>query len=212
MGNSIWVPKIFRPSLEITSFAGWSWLQVLSGVFFHQFDRFLIGAVLGAVPLAAYAACLQIAQQIHALPAALFSFLIASANRCEFDPQQNKKFVISGIVVALMIGMPIIFLAPEILALWMGLGFANDYHIILRVLAGGYMLLSLNVVPHYLNLAIGHARFISVLNLTGGVLTLFLGLWAMNGWGLVGVAASKYAYGCVLLISYFSIRWIGNDL
>lgn len=74
------------------------------------------------------------------------------------------------------------------------------------LLAGSYLLLSMNVVPHYLNLAQGNAQFISILNLMGGLITLILCLWLIDDLGLDGVAGSKFAYGLVLLGAYIRLR------
>lgn len=206
MGRAICVPRYSVPISEMPAFAGWNWLQILAGVMFHQFDRFLIGAVLGAVPLAAYAVCLQVAQQIHALPAALFSFLLPRASRRDEASRQTLKMTLVGVLVSFFLGIPVILLAPRILEWWMGPTFAAEHGTLLMTLAGGYLLLSINVVPHYLNLAAGHARFISILNLIGGFATLILCVWLINGSGLWGVAASKFAYGFVLMMSYMRLR------
>lgn len=87
IGREIWVPQLSVPISGMSSFAGWNYLQILAGVMFHQFDRFLIGAVLGAAPLAAYIICLQVAQQIHALPTAFFLFccLTLVKESCSLD-------------------------------------------------------------------------------------------------------------------------------
>ncbi len=206
MGRAIWVPQFSVPISEMPAFAGWNWLQILASVIFHQFDRFLIGAVLGAVPLAAYTVCLQVAQQIHALPAALFSFLLPRASRRDIVSRQTRQMTLVGLLVSLLIGLPVILLAPRILEWWMGPPFAAEYGTLLMTLAGGYLLLSINIVPHYLNLAAGHARFISMLNLIGGFSTLILCVWLINDSGLWGVAESKFAYGLVLMVAYMRLR------
>jgi O-antigen/teichoic acid export membrane protein len=206
MGREIWVPQFLLSISGMQAFAGWGWLQILSGVLFHQFDRFLIGAILGAVPLAAYAVCLQVAQQIHALPAALFSFILPRLSRGDVVANQSFRFVLAGLFVSMLLGLPIIFLGPMILELWMGVAFAAEYGDLLRLLAGGYLLLSINVVPHFLNLAAGRARFISMLNLLGGLATLIICVWVIRDCGLLGVAAGKFIYGFVLMVSYLGLR------
>lgn len=208
MGRTIWVPQFSVPISEMQAFAGWNWLQTLASVMFHQFDRFLIGAVLGAVPLAAYTVCLQVAQQIHALPAALFSFLLPRVSRRDVVYSQTRQMtmILVGLLVPLLIGLPVILFAPRILAWWMGGLFAAEYGSLLMTLAGGYLLLSINVVPHYINLAEGQARFVSMLNLMAGLLTIVLCVWLINDSGLLGVAESKFVYGIVLMVAYMRLR------
>lgn len=211
VGNSIWFPKFNLLSNETTVFASWSWLQILSGTIFQQFDRLLIGAVLGAVPLAAYAACLQVAQQIHSLPAALFSFLLSRSSRVTSTRDQNRKYILSGIFVGLIIALPVIIFSHQILRIWMGDSFADNYDKILTMLAGAYLLMAMNVVPHFLNLAIGNAKFIAISNLIGGFSTLIMCVVCIQSLGLIGVASSKYIYGGILLIGYLNIKWMKSD-
>jgi hypothetical protein len=61
-------------------------------------------------------------------------------------------------------------------------------------------------VPHFLNLAAGRARFISMLNLLGGLATLIICVWVIRDCGLLGVAAGKFIYGFVLMVSYLGLR------
>lgn len=208
VGKLIWIPKFNLLSNETISFAGWSWLQILSGTLFHQFDRLLIGAVLGAVPLAAYAACLQVAQQIHSLPAALFSFILSRSSGGVSTREKNGKYIIFGLIVGMAIGLPVMLLSDQILAAWLGDEFAEKYDIVLKILAGGYLLMGLNVVPHFLNLAIGNAKFIAILNMLGGFFTLAICFLSIESFGLFGVALSKYVYGFILLAGYFEIKWL----
>ena len=206
IGREIWVPQLSVPISGMSSFAGWNYLQILAGVMFHQFDRFLIGAVLGAAPLAAYIICLQVAQQIHALPTAFFSFLLPHISQRKLLFGQALKMILIGVLFSFVLGLPVILFAPAILELWIGATFAVEYGTLLMLLAGSYLLLSMNVVPHYLNLAQGNAQFISILNLMGGLITLILCLWLIDDLGLDGVAGSKFAYGLVLLVAYIRLR------
>jgi O-antigen/teichoic acid export membrane protein len=202
MGRDVWWPQLRPPDKDVHTFAGWNWLQVFSGILFHQMDRLLIGALLGPVPLAAYSVCLQIAQQIHAFPAALFSFLLPRLSRGVISQGFAIRLSIIGLLVAISLGIPIMFFSNCILERWMGSDFANHYDNLMLCLAGAYMLLSVNIVPHFITLANGNARFISMINLLGGVSSLIICIILVNNVGLIGVAFGKFAFGFVLLSSY----------
>lgn len=210
MGGKVCLPRLRKPVGDAHVFAGWNWLQIISGVMFHQVDRLLIGSLLGAAPLGVYAVCMQVAQQIHALPAALFSFLLPRMSRAAAhtanDTSRERLMLLAGAFVALALGGGVILLAPWILDLWMGEEFSRQYGGLLAVLAGGYLLLSINVVPHFLTLAAGSARYISILNLVGGILAMILCVALIYDFELLGVAVSKYAYGLVLLLGYWKYK------
>lgn len=191
-------------------FAFWAWLQSLGAVMFQQFDRLLIGALLGPVALAVYSICLQVAQQVHALPAAMFSYLLPRMSHlptgAEDTARKNKfsrQVLMAGVGSSLLLGGGLTLLAKPLLVLWMGPEFANAHSNLLRVLVLGYTMLSLNVVPHFLLLALGRSRFVSVLNLIGGALGLIICFLALSPWGLLGAAYSKLVLGATLSVAYF---------
>jgi O-antigen/teichoic acid export membrane protein len=201
LGRGIWLPMVSKTmTTEIRSFAGWNWMQILSSVFFSQFDRFLIGAVMGANSLAVYSVCLQIAQQIHALPAALFSVILPIFSRRKSNSRSNLKIILYGVVVSLSLAIPIILFSDLILELWMGNNFSNENKILLMMLAGSYLLLSINVVPHFLNLVSGNAKFISLLNMFGGIVSILSAVSLIDEYGFIGLMFGKLTYGLILTI------------
>ena len=201
LGRGIWLPMVSKTmTTEIRSFAGWNWMQILSSVFFSQFDRFLIGAVMGANSLAVYSVCLQIAQQIHALPAALFSVILPIFSRRKSNSRSNLKIILYGVVVSLSLAIPIILFSDLILELWMGNNFSNENKILLIMLAGSYLLLSINVVPHFLNLVSGNAKFTSLLNMFGGIISILTAVWLIDEYGFIGLMFGKLTYGLILTI------------
>ena len=199
LGRGIWLPMVSKTmTTEIRSFAGWNWMQILSGVFFSQFDRFLIGAVMGANSLAVYSVCLQIAQQIHALPAALFSVILPIFSRRKSNYKFNLKIILYGVGVSLSLAITIILFSDLILELWMGKIFAYENKLLLMMLAGSYFFLSINVVPHYLNLVSGNAKSISLLNIIGGIISILTAVWLIDEYGLNGLIVGKFTYGLIL--------------
>lgn len=214
LGRGIWVPMVTkRLTSEIRSFAGWNWLQVLAGVFFNQFDRFLIGALMGAGPLAVYSVCIQVAQQIHALPAAIFSVILPVFSRRKSKSRlNNSKIILYGVVVSLLLATPILLCSDLILELWMGKNFASENKVLLMMLAGSYFILSINVVPHFLALVNGNARFISVVNLLGGIASILTTVWLMGEYGLLGLVVGKFAYGILVTLGNIRLGIKKNDV
>lgn len=78
---------VWRPTLKgalngsLLQFAGWSWIQSNAGAIFQILDRIIVGSVLGAATLASYTVCTQLAQQVHALPAAALATLFPLISR-----------------------------------------------------------------------------------------------------------------------------------
>src|SRR5205807_1118477 len=83
-------------------------------------DVLLIGAILGSTQLAYYAVCVQLAQQVHALPAAAFSFLFPLVSgRSETSARSGLKalfgrYVAWNVLLAAALAAPLIFLGRPI--------------------------------------------------------------------------------------------------
>ena len=205
-------PLLDRAALrEVFGFGMYSWVQGLGGMIFGQVDLLLIGAILGSKPLAYYAVCIQLAQQIHGLPAAVFAFLfpmISSryehAGRAELK-ELFSRYVGLNVLFATALAVPLILLGRPILTLWMGAEFASHAQGLLAILAVAYALLSLNVVPHYTLLGLGQVRFVSITNLAGGVLSLIGVAALLPVIGLSGAGVGRLLYGPVISANYLRV-------
>lgn len=207
-GLSLW-PLLDRAALrELFGFGMYSWAQGLGGMIFSQADFLLIGAILGSTQLAYYAVCVQLAQQIHGLPAAAFSFLFPLiSSRYERNGRTGLKelfgrCVALNVVFAAVLAAPLVFWGRPILTLWMGREFASHAYVLLAILAVAYALLSINVVPHNTLLGLGQVRFVSIVNLAGGVLSLIGVAALLPVIGLNGAGVGRLLYGPVISVNY----------
>ena len=98
--------------------------------------------------------------------------------------------------------------AHAILGAWLGVSFADQYWKVLIVMGLSFALLSINVAPHYILLGSGQPKFVSVLNVGGGIAMLFAMAILGPAYGLLGVALSRGFYGLVVSMSYWKLlRW-----
>jgi O-antigen/teichoic acid export membrane protein len=186
---------------EVFGFGCFSWLQALAAVVFSYADRFLVGAMLGAGPVAVYVLCVQVTQPIHGLEAATFNFLFPHlSSRHESGDSHAaqrvyRRALLSGIGLSLLLALPLIVLGKPFLTLWMGSVFARQGYFVLVVLATAYALLAINVVPHYTLLALGKVRFVSAVNVLGGALSIGCAALLIPWLGLIGAAIGRLLYG-----------------
>jgi O-antigen/teichoic acid export membrane protein len=101
---------------------------------------------------------------------------------------------------------PLIFFGKRLLGLWMGADFANQAHVVLAVLAIAFMILALNIVPHNALLALRHVRFVSTVNILGGILSLFVAAALIPFLGLPGAAIGRLLYGPAVTFNFLKIR------
>ncbi len=206
--RSFWPTMNRRAWKEVLGFGCYSWIQNAAGVAFSQSDRLLIAAMLGTTPLAYYTLCVQIAQQVHGLATGAFGFLfphISARHEAGNKRAVRRVFRLAVLVnlgLALALALPLIFFGRPILALWMGSAFAAHTYAVLAVLAIAFCALSINVAPHFTLLGLGKVRFVSLMNVFGGALSLGAAALLIPGFGLIGAAAGRLFYGPAISMNF----------
>jgi O-antigen/teichoic acid export membrane protein len=202
-------PTLEKEALaEVFSFGCFSWLQALAAVVFSYADRFLVAAMLGTAPLAIYAICVQVSQPIHGLAAAAFNFVfphISARHEAGEIHGPHRVFRLASLIslaLSIALALPLTLFGKPLLALWMGKQVANDGHLVLAMLAVAYVLMALNVVPHYALLAFGRARLVAALNIGSGILLALLMASLVPAFGLVGAGLGRIAYSMLLAVPY----------
>ena len=198
--------------IEVFSFGCFSWLQALAAVAFSYADRFLVAAMLGTAPVAIYALCVQATQPIHGLAAAAFNFIfphISSRHEAGETHGPRRVFrlaLLANVALSAVLAAPLVFFGKALLKLWMGSSFAQQAYPVLAVLAVAHLILAINIVPYYTLLAFGYVRFVSLVNIGGGVLSLAFVALFVHPWGLVGAALARLFYGPVVALNFLKIR------
>jgi O-antigen/teichoic acid export membrane protein len=196
---------------EMASFGLYTWIQGVASLIFSHADRLLIGSFLGTTAVAYYTICVQAAQPIHGVMAAGFNFLFPhlSVRHGAGDRLGSKRVfrlaTIVNLVCTIALCFPLIFFARKILTLWMGSNFANQSHSLLAILVIAFGLLSVNVVPHYTLLALGQARYVSLLNVAGGAVSLIASVFLIPAFGPLGAALGRLLYGPVIALNYVRV-------
>jgi O-antigen/teichoic acid export membrane protein len=197
---------------EVFTFGCFSWLQALAAVALLYADRFLVAALLGTSAVAIYILCVQATQPIHGLAAAAFNFIfphISSRHEAgEIDgPRRVYRLAfMANIGLSAVLAAPLVLFGKPLLALWMGPQFAQQAHLVLAILALAYLLLAINIVPHYTLLALGSVRFVSIVNIVGGILSLGVVALLIHPFGLVGAAIARLFYGAVTALLLLKVR------
>ena len=217
LGRAIYLPRwsgaTFR---ELREFGLWSWLQGISGALFQSLDRLLVGSLLGANAVAAYSICLQLAQLVHAIPAAAMAVLFPLTSRkiqtSEWDAYRTlrKYGIVANLLLVFALGAVLISFASPVLALWINADFAQRETPLLVWLVVAYVLLGLNVAPHYMLLGHGEARFVSLTNMAGGVAGSIAAFALIPAFGVNGAAMSRMFYGPAIMLNFIKLFGTGK--
>ena len=187
------------------------WLQAIGGVAFNQFDRILLGISLGAVAVAPYALCIQLAHPIFGVCASglnfLFPYLSARAGNVPTDELRRMIFK-AFLCNALLVGGGAILLllfGQQLLRMWVGDVVARGAERLLPPIVIGSALAGLSVTGTYAMQALGRFRTTSLINLGGRTLMFFLMIYLLRHAGVQGLAISRIYYGGIALLVYLPL-------
>ena len=204
--SPIWERKYVAEAIR---FGKWTWLQSMGSALFSTADRLLVGAFLGSGALAQYSVCLQLAQQVQAIPAAGGGFIFPLVSRRIETGADVHRIALAATVAfglfAIVLALPLLFFGHTILFLWIGTTFADQNAALLGWLAGAFVLLALNIGSHFFLLGSNAAHFVAFSNITAGVVSLFAGYFLVSRFGLEGAALMRFVYGAVLCSGIFAM-------
>lgn len=201
LGATCWRASFSAPVQgNIMSFAGWSWVQAMAGTVFQIFDRLLVASALGAASLAAYTVCTQLASQIHAIPAAAMSFLFPLLSRKIGAGEKGGVRRIENLGVC--ITLSIVFGLAALLALlhhaalsaWLGTEFADSHGTLFLWILLAYAALGVGIAPYYLLMGRGDVKFVSLVGIGAGAVSLVAMVLLVQPFGEEGVAWARSVY------------------
>jgi O-antigen/teichoic acid export membrane protein len=187
-------------------FGVWVMVTALVGPLMIITDRFLIGAVLGAVAVAAYTIPYQIANRTLMLPYAVMQVMFprfAAESSADAHANAGQYMVYLGTVYA-VVAIAIIALAEPLMRLWLGAALDERSIIIAQIIMIGLWANAIAQVPFGFLQARGNPRFTGLLHVAE--LPLYIALLASLGFqfGLTGIAwaFTLRCVGDLLALSY----------
>jgi O-antigen/teichoic acid export membrane protein len=195
----------------LLGFGAFSWLQAVTAVIFGQADRLFLGVSLGAVAVAAYALCTQLAQPIYGFAASGLHFLfphLAGRHASRATTGVRKTILIAFacnlLFVAAATAVLIVF-GQDILGIWAGVDIARSAASFFPVIVWSSALLALNVTGTYALFAFGRIRIVTWINLAAGATMLLLMVWLLPRFGAYGIALARLCYGAITLLIYLPL-------
>lgn len=182
-------------------FGKWTWAQAIGAALFATADRLLVGSMMGAVALAHYSICVQLAQQVQTLPAAGAQVLLPRVSRLESEGVSYRTMAVRVMLVVIALAttfaIGLALVGGWLMQLWVGRAIAIEMATVLPLLAMGYAVLGANVVPHYVLLGAGRARFVAMLNVAAGIVAIAIAWLLIPTLGFTGAALGRFCYALV---------------
>ncbi|MFN3819231.1 flippase [Blastomonas sp.] len=181
--------KLIRPLL---SYGGWVMLTSMIGPLLVVSDRFLIGAILGAVVVGHYAVVFQLAERITVVPQALTNAMFPRL--ATMTGEDATRMTSAAVAAVLCIMTPImmvgIFILDPFLSLWVGADIAQEVGFVGKILLIGYWVNSLALVPYARLQATGHPDRVTKVLMAELPVYLPVLYYAVTTFGLIGAATT----------------------
>ena len=181
-----------------------TWTATLGSAAFSQFDRLIVGGVLGPSVLGVYAVITNITSKINSFSATAVQPLVPSLSRdaslsgAEGRIRQATRL---NALIAIEAGIFLYVLADWIMRMLAPGATARQDILGLQIAGVIYALYSLNAPGFYILFSIGAARTNAAVTLSSGVVSLALILVGARYFGLLGALAGNAGYlGTFLLV------------
>jgi O-antigen/teichoic acid export membrane protein len=200
-----------RAAKALLGYGAFSWIQAVSAVIFSQADRLFLGISLGAVAVASYTLCTQLAQPIYGFAASGLHFLfphLAGRHASRATSAVRKTIFIASTCNLLFVAvatLTLLLFGQSILRLWAGADIARIAAPVLPIVVWSSALLALNVTGTYALFAFGRVRVVTWLNLAAGATMLLLMVSLLPRFGAYGMALARFSYAAITLLVYIPL-------
>ena len=197
-----WKANAFR---KLWTFSKSAFIQSLSISLFQNFDRLLVGFVLGPSIAGAYSVGTSIGLRQMKITNQLSSVLVPYASKKESLRQPRDLFEVSNLIsrlnnVLLMVvgGLLILWMEP-ILKIWISAEFSENYSRAFQIIILAYILISAASPRMQTLVGIGQIKVTSRIYFSSTILMLLLLYFLSNRWGMIGAAMSNFVMVLLLI-------------
>lgn len=195
----------------LLKYGGWVTLSSVVGPMLVIFDRFVIGAVLGAASVTTYTVPFQLAQRIQILPSAVTNALFPKMSAASAEQRIAMTYKAS-LTLASLVSLPVlgaIFLLESFLHFWIGARMGAEAAPIGRIVLIGFWANAFALIPFMRLQSTGRPDLVTkmlLIQLLPYFLCLYLGMTYL---GLQG-AALAFTGRCIA--DYLMLNWVaGRD-
>lgn len=211
LGRVRLTPRFDRATLQTLLACGvFTWLQAAAGVVFTQADRLILGVSMGAVALAGYSICVQIAQPIYGITASGLHFLfpLIAKKRAHATHSELRRLVVKALlanaIFVLILSTTLLFSGSQLIRFVAGGQIASSVAAFFPIIVCGSALLALSVTATYSLLALGRVQMLTWLSIGSGA-AMLLAIFLFLNEGRSGIAMARLLYGASALLLYIPL-------
>lgn len=199
---------------QLLGFGGWLTVSGIVGPSLVYLDRFMVASLVSISAVTYYAAPYEALSRIWIIPGSVamtlfpsFSSLIGSG-----DEERGRRIFVTAIkYLFLVIGpvmLSILFFANDILRCWLGLTFAERGAVPMQILAGGFLVNSLALIPAAFLQGIGRPDLTAKFHLVELPIHVVVAWVLISHWGIAGAALAWTTRVSVDAVLLYLAAWI----
>jgi O-antigen/teichoic acid export membrane protein len=179
---------------EMLGYSGWVAVSAALGPALGSADRFVVGAVVGAVGLGYYTGAAEAANRFLLIPSTVFSALLPALANTEARGARDRSLAATRAAarqlatLLLPLCLVLFMFAPAILRLWLGPAYAQQAGTALRILAVGVFLGGLAHLPLAVLYGVGRPDLPARFHVAEVVVHIPLTFLLVKNWGITGAA------------------------
>jgi O-antigen/teichoic acid export membrane protein len=223
---SIWL-RVLRQALPFQSdrryapedlrhllrFGGWLSISNVIAPLMAYADRFYLASMYPPASVALYTVSYDSLFRFTAIPYAAFGAMFPALSQAQSRPDGSLQMVRLGLILLVAFTLPPLLVATilskPLLSLWLGQSFAIATLPIFQILIVGVFLNCTAHIPYALLQAHGRSDLTAKLHLFELPIFIFLLIWGVSTWGVVGVAlATTLRIALDTIALYVSSIWL----
>jgi O-antigen/teichoic acid export membrane protein len=201
---------------RILNFSGFSFIESLAISLFQQFDRILVGFVLGPSAAGVYSVASSVALRLSIVAGQATEVMLPYASKTNSDDNHSVLFdvfrqlsKIIGILIGALAAILILWM-DTILGLWISPEYAEKYSGVFRILVIAYFILSSVRTAHQTLTGMGKVKFTSLNYLATTIIMLFnVYIFSIN-YGLFGAAIANMSMMGLVLMNFKAYKLLSK--
>ena len=201
---------------RMLNFSMFTFVQSLASSLFQNFDRILVGLLLGPAEAGVYAVGTSLGSRLPMITGQITDVMVPYASRTaskrEITKIRKTLGTLSGTVTLslMLIGSLSILWMHMILSIWISPAYAKSYSVVFQILIFAYMLMSASRPAYQTLIGIGEVKTAALIYLSGSGIMLIGLFYGASFWGLIGAAAANLVLGLLLILNFIIYAFLGS--
>jgi O-antigen/teichoic acid export membrane protein len=212
-----WSPKVITLK-RMLRFSAFMFLASSANTFFQQFDRILVGMILGSVAAGVYSVGTGVGSRLAIISGQTTETMIPYSSLKNSLGEYEKLYKIFrklseylSLIIAGSASLCIIWMR-EILSLWISPEYASSYYLLFCVLILAYGFLSLSRPADQTLIGLGHVQLTSLTYLLASTAMITSLYFLSQKFGLFGAASANLVMVLLLIMNLFAYKVINKKI